>query len=178
MTNRLFRVILIKVMTQLFLPCEEQPNIKKTCVFTGHRELGEDFSPRKLKKEIKKLILEGVDTFLSGMAMGFDLIAAETVLSLKKKFTNVKLVACIPCYNQEKYFPEKDKTRYVKILKKADESVLLSDFYFKGCMQKRDKYMVERADVMITYCKKNLGGTAFTVKTFKKLKPFSQIVYL
>ncbi len=165
-------------MTQLFLPCEEEKNAIKTCIFTGHRQLDKDFSARKLKKEIKTLILTGVDTFLCGMAMGFDLIAGETVISLKKRFPFIKLVACIPCYNQEKYFSENDKKRYVSILEQSDERIFVSETYFKGCMQKRDKYMVERANVMIAYCKKSVGGTAFTVKTFEKSKPFSKIIYL
>ena len=60
----------------------------KKCAFTGHRQLGEDFSARKLKKEIKKMMEAGVETFYNGMAMGFDLIAAETVLKWKKKYCN------------------------------------------------------------------------------------------
>ena len=59
---------------------------KKSCAFTGHRQLGEDFSLKKLKKSIKTLIEQGVDTFYNGMAMGFDLAAAEMVLILKKKY--------------------------------------------------------------------------------------------
>ena len=165
-------------MKQLVLPTEEKQNTIKTCVFTGHRELDKDFSLRKLKKEIKNLIEKGVDTFLNGVAMGFDLISAETVLSLKKKYPFVKLVVCIPCYHQEKYFTEADKKRYTKVLKSADEKIYVSENYFRGCMQKRDKYMVERADVMVAYLKKEVGGTAFTVNAFKKKKPFANIVYI
>ena len=80
----------------------------KSCAFTGHRYLDGDFSARKLKKEVKKLVENGVEIFYNGMAMGFDLIAAETVLSLKKKYPLIKLVACVPCYGQEKYFSEED----------------------------------------------------------------------
>ena len=93
---------LLSTMQQLVLPSEEKLNTVKTCVFTGHRELGDDFSVRRLKKEIKALILQGVDTFLNGMAMGFDLISAEAVLSFKKKFPFIRLIACIPCYHQDK----------------------------------------------------------------------------
>ena len=71
-------------MEQLKLINEEKRI--KSCVFTGHRELGEDFSVRKLKKEIEKSILKGVEIFYNGMAMGFDLISAECVLKLKKKY--------------------------------------------------------------------------------------------
>lgn len=165
-------------MQQIFLPTEEKQNTPKTCVFTGHRELGDDFSLRKLKKSIKTLIESGVDTFLNGMAMGFDLVSAEMLLVVKKKYPFIKLVACMPCYHQEKYFTEKDKNRYAEILRQADEKIYVSEEYFNGCMQKRDKYMAERADVMIAYLKKPTGGTAFTVRTFKRIKPFAEILYL
>ena len=154
------------------------PNTEKACVFTGHRQLGEDFSKQKLKKEIKRLILEGVEYFYNGMAMGFDLIAAECVLEYKKNFPNIKLIACIPCYNQERYFSEADKKRYVKILKNADEAVVLADKYYSGCMQRRDKYMAERAKYMIAYCKKKEGGAAYTVKCFQKFHTDGKITFL
>ena len=156
---------------------QEEKQIK-TCVFTGHRELGPDFSKKKLKDEIKGLLLQGVDTFLCGMAIGFDLLAAETVLSLKRKNPQIRLVACIPCIGQEKYFSKADQKRYVFALQKADEKVILSDGYYKGCMQVRDKYMAERGDVMLAYCKKQEGGTAYTVRCFKKLHPDGEIIFL
>ena len=163
-------------MEQLSLFTETTPI--KTCVFTGHRDLQSDFSKRKLKAAIQQMIALGADTFLCGMAIGFDLVTAETILSLKKKNPSLKLVACIPCIGQEKYFSKADQKRYVTILKKVDESVILADSYYKGCMQVRDKYMVERADVMIAYCKKQEGGTAYTVRCFKKMHPHGKIIFL
>ena len=154
------------------------PENIKTCAFTGHRFLQEDFSLKQLKKIIKEVILRGVDTFYVGMAMGFDLYAAETVLSLRKKYKNIKLIACIPCYNQEKNFSIADKKRYVKILKKVDEQVFVSDTYYNGCMQKRDMYMADRADILIAYLKKDTGGTAFTVKYFQKKYPLKEKIFL
>ncbi len=148
------------------------------CTFTGHRELGEDFSARKLKRAIKKRMEEGVTVFLSGMAIGFDLIAAELVLELKKRFKEVKLIACVPCYGQERKYPAADKERYVELLQKADEVVTLSDHYFNGCMHARDRYMVDQADYLITYCKKDTGGTAYTVKYFLKTKDEENVTYL
>ena len=151
---------------------------KTSCAFTGHRKLENDFSLRKLKKIIKTLIEEGVTTFYAGMAIGFDLVAAEAVLALKKKYPSVKLVACIPCYNQEKTFPAEDQKRYVKILKKADEQVVLAEHYFSGCMQLRNRYMVDHADVLVAYCHAETGGTAYTVKYFKKQKPHNDILFI
>ena len=145
-----------------------QQNIPYTaCVFTGHRELGDDFSKKTLKKEVENLIKEGVTTFYTGMARGFDLIAGETILDLKKKY-DVKLIACIPYYGQEKNFIEKDKKRYADVLKKCDEKVLLSESYYKGCLLARNRYMADRSDCMIAYLRKEEGGTAYTLNYFKR----------
>ena len=163
-------------MLQMSIFSEERPI--KVCVFTGHRDLQSDFSKKKLKEAVKEVIDMGADTFLCGMAMGFDLIAAETVLSLKRKFPHIKLVACIPCVGQEKYFSNTDKRRYVVAVKKADERVVLSDSYYRGCMQARDRYMADRGDILITYCKKQEGGTAYTVHYFQKVNPEGKIIFL
>lgn len=149
-----------------------------SCAFTGHRFLESDFSERKLKKTINALIKKGVDTFYNGMAMGFDLLAAETVLAEKKKSPHIRLICCIPCPAQDKYFSEEDKERYAAVLEQADEQVLLSNFYFKECMLKRNRYMCDRADYLIAYCNKSTGGTAYTVRYFKKTKPDCEILYI
>ena len=140
----------------------------KSCVFTGHRQLDKDFSPKAMTDAIDQAVAQGVEIFYNGMAMGFDLLAAEYVLTLKKIHPCLKLIACIPCYGQEKAFPDEDKARYVAVLKRADEQVLLSQEYFRGCMQNRDRYMADRADMMIAYCRKKTGGAAYTVKYFSK----------
>ena len=87
-------------------------------------------------------------------------------------------MACIPCYNQEKNFSPKDKKRYVEILKKADEQILLSEKYYRGCMQVRDQYMADKADVLVAFCEKETGGAAYTLKYFKKKYPDKKIVRL
>lgn len=163
---------------QLFTTEGEQTADYTKCVFTGHRQFDDDFSKPRLKRVIERFIKLGVDTFYNGMAIGFDLCAAECVLSLKKKYPHVKMIACIPCYGQEKYFSEADKKRYVKILKKADESVTLSDHYYQGCMQVRDKYMVDHSECMIAYCNKTTGGAAYTVKLFQKTHPDGLILFV
>ena len=168
----------MKNQLTLFKTEKERFLSPSACVFTGHRQLGEDFSMRKLKKEIKKLMELGVESFYNGMAVGFDLIAAELVLELKKKFPATRLIACVPCYGQEKYYSETDKKRYAQILKNADEVVTLSDHYFNGCMQNRDRYMVNRTDIMIAYCKKEEGGAAYTVKYFLKTKNEDTIIFV
>lgn len=151
---------------------------EKVCAFTGHRSLEADFKQADLKEKIENLIKDGVIVFLSGVATGFDIIAAKMVISLKKEYPFIKLIACIPCLNQEKYFSDKQREEYYAVLEQADEKHVLSDRYYKGCMQKRNRYMADKADILTAYLKKNEGGTAYTVRYFEKNYPEKPIVFI
>ncbi len=154
------------------------PQPIKSCAFTGHRELLPDFDAAGLWDAIEGVIKKGAEVFYNGMAVGFDMLAAEAVLTLRKKYPHIKLVACIPFYNQEKYYNDTDKARYARILKEADEQVVLSESFSREAPLKRDRYMADQADVLIAYCKKSQGGTAYTVNYFKKKKPFHKIIMI
>lgn len=137
---------------------------QKTCSFTGHRQLDGDFDIAELKKILTEFIGEGYSAFLSGMAVGFDMIAAETVLQLKEQYPYLKLIACVPCAEQSRYFSAAEKSRYDRILKKCDEVKVLNTNYYRGCMQMRDRYMVDNSSLVIAYKRKNEGGTYYTLK--------------
>lgn len=149
-----------------------------SCVFTGHRDLGADFSKRVLKKKIKYFLDKGVRTFYNGFALGFDTEALKVLYPFKKKYPDIKIVACIPCLEQDKMFNEKQKKEYRELLEKADEKVLVSKVYSRDCMLKRNRYMAELADCMIAYCKREKGGTAYTVNYFRKVNPGGEILFL
>ena len=150
----------------------------KSCAFIGHRTIEEDFSPKKLWETIERYIQNGATDFYNGMAQGFDLLAAEATLMLKRRYPKVRLIACIPCYNQERAYSDTDKARYVAILQKADEKILLSEEYHRGCMLIRNQYMVDHADALIAYSKKETGGAAYTVKYCQKKYPEKEIIYI
>ncbi len=155
---------------------QTQPLI--SCAFTGHRDLGEDLRKKEIEKEIVSLIKEGVCIFYNGGAKGFDLLTAEIILRLKKKYTQIQLVLCIPCLDQEKYYAEEDKKRYLKIYEKADKKIVISEVYTKYCMLKRDRYMADQADVLFVYQRKETGGTAYTVRYFMKKYPYKRMVFI
>lgn len=137
--------------------------VATTCAFTGHRDVGEDLDIQILEELIKTLIDGGTETFLDGMARGFDLIAAETVLKMKKEFPNIRLIACVPCRGQEKYFCEEDKKKYYSVLESCDEIKILSEKYYKGCMLTRNRFMVDNCSKVIAYERNGDGGTDYTV---------------
>lgn len=138
-------------------------DIEKTCAFTGHRNVGDDLDINALTELVQTLIDKGVDTFLDGMARGFDLIAAQVVVKLKEKNPQIKLIACVPCPNQEKYFSDEDKEIYYSVLEKCDEVKILSERYYKGCMHTRNRFMVDNSSKLIAYDRAEDGGTVYTV---------------
>ena len=152
-----------------------------SCCFTGYRpeKFGFELSPEnalynkftsKLYEKIVDIAETGVTTFFSGMAMGFDILAAEAVLDVIKLRGDlgIRLVACVPYADQAKAFPPEWKERYDRILSECDEVVLLSERYFRGCYQARNRYMVDHTDFVITYYDGSPGGTKDTVKYAEK----------
>lgn len=140
---------------------------EKTCCFTGHRSIPkEDYSiiKERLKKEIIKLIEQGVCYFGAGGALGFDTIAAQTVLELKEVYPNIKLILVLPCKNQTYRWQEKDKEIYEDIKRKCDKYVYISEEYSSQCMLKRNRHLVDNSNFCICYLTKKQGGTAYTVK--------------
>lgn len=139
------------------------------CAFSGHRVLKSDFDNQLLYRVTENLIRTGTEEFLCGMARGFDLAAAQCVLELKKNY-DIKLVACIPCLTQSESFSKKDREIYEKVIENCDEKVILSENYYRGCMQVRNRYLVENCDVLVCYLREESGGTFYTVKYAEELE--------
>ncbi len=144
----------------------------KTCCFTGHRELPTGWGRWKLTTKLKKTIVEqignGIQFFGAGGALGFDTLAAQTVLKLKKKYPDIKLILVLPCLTQTRGWPAADVEEYERIKDQADKVVYTSQEYFKGCMHKRNRHLVDNSSVCICYLTKEKGGTAYTVNYAKE----------
>ena len=144
--------------------------IEKTCCFTGHRDLIDDTQIIKsnLKNEIIKLIKKDVIYFGAGGARGFDTLAAQTIIELKQTYPQIKLILILPCKNQTLKWSEKDISSYEYLKSKADKIVILSDKYYNGCMQARNRHMVNHSKYIICYKRKTSGGSAYTVNYANK----------
>lgn len=146
----------------------------KRVAFTGHRDLEKyaDFSAKKLYETIEECIEHGATEFYCGMARGFDLLAAECVLSLKKLYPNIKLAAYVPYEKQYEKMNDEEIARYSHVVKYADKelSKVFFENYVKWCMAYRNDRLADVADVLICFLRKERGGTAYTVKKFIKKK--------
>lgn len=139
---------------------------ENTCCFTGHRKIApaqQKIVAVRLRDTVEKLILGGFTDFLAGGALGFDTMAAQCVLSLKEKYPHIKLVLVLPCVTQTKDWSVKDILIYENIKQQADKVVYTSQEYTRGCMFKRNRYLVDHSSVCVAYLTGNKGGTAYTV---------------
>lgn len=136
-------------------------NRSTTVAFTGHRTYRNEADPA-LRELIRALYDEGFRTFLSGMATGFDLAAAEAVIALGEELPELRLVAVIPFAEQGAGYAAATRRRYEQIVERADERITLSATYYKGCYQVRNRYLVDHAAVLIAWYNGSSGGTQQT----------------
>ena len=152
----------------------------KTVAFTGHRPEKlpwgtNDNSPEgalfkfRLREALEYLIGRGYVNFLSGAARGFDTIAAEIVISLREVYPWVRLTVVLPCADQAARWNAEDKRRWENIVHNSDHVETLAPMYDKSCMFRRNRYLVDNADlVLAAYHKGSTGGTAMTVDYARK----------
>ena len=142
----------------------------KTCCFTGHRiiKITPDLVQR-LRDTIIDVNEHGVTDFYDGGAIGFDMLAAETVIELKSEHTDIKLHLLLPCppEEQKKGWSKSQSARYEMILNAADSVTVVSEHYTKECMKRRNQQLVELADCCICYCTNPRSGTGQTVRMAK-----------
>lgn len=138
----------------------------KTVCFTGHRKIPTEEVPT-VKANLRKVLIDSIENgycyFGAGGAIGFDTLAANAVLELKKLYSNIKFILVLPCVEQTKGWDRTDIIEYNKIKSKSDKIVYTSEHYFRGCMQKRNRHLVDNSSLCICYLTQKIGGTAYTV---------------
>ena len=140
---------------------------ESSCCFTGHRpeklSMPIEILRLRIERAIDTAIAEGYTTFITGMARGTDIWAAEIVLEKKRNNKAVCLVCAVPHPGFEKRWKMYERYRYHNILRNADEVVTVNDRYFAGCYQVRNKYMVDRSSLVIAVFGGRPSGTKNTV---------------
>lgn len=143
----------------------------KACCFTGHRKIPPQYRAKiyaDLQAEIIRLHKSGVVYFLCGGALGFDTLAAQAVLELRRKYPKIKLLLILPCKDQTRGWPAADRIIYENIKKACDGFRYVCDRYTQGCMQIRNRRLVECSTCCVCYLTRRTGGTAYTVAYAKQ----------
>lgn len=143
----------------------------QTCCFTGHRQIPPMERPgltAKLERSVMELYRRGILYYGAGGAVGFDCLAAQTVLRLRESCPDMKLILVLPCPNQTRGWRAEDVAEYERIKKQADKVTHVSQQYTRDCMFKRNRHLVDNSGFCICYLTKNNGGTAYTVDYAKR----------
>lgn len=142
-----------------------------TCCFTGHRALPPEERGAiayQLEQTVIMLIQAGIRFFGAGGARGFDTLAAQTILKLRRKYPHIKLILVLPCLSQTQGWWDEDIKVYESIKTAADKVTYTSEKYTQGCMHKRNRHLVDHSSICVCYLTEDRGGTAYTVNYAKK----------
>lgn len=150
----------------------EQEKRLHRCCFTGHRpeklNLPEQAVISALEREIRSAISDGFHVFITGMARGVDIWAAEIVLRIRdRQQLPVKLICASPYEGFELGWRQDWKMRYNRIIKDADLIRFISPGYDKGCFQRRNIWMVNHSARVIAVFNGEPGGTRNTIEYAK-----------
>ncbi len=140
--------------------------MEKILCFTGHREIPstEYLALRdRLYDTLEEKIAQGYTCFRAGGAVGFDTLAALNVLLLRKKYPHIRLELILPCPSQTRGWSQNDEMLYQQIREQADSYRYVSQTYYRGVLQVRNRALVEGADACVAYLRfSHGGGTAYT----------------
>jgi len=135
-----------------------------TACFTGHRKINSQYYNRinpspdwlSLKNYLNKVVTSlikdhSVDHFITGLAIGVDMLGAESV-AICRAFTPgpVKLTGAMPFPSQGSRWPEPTRNHWENTKGLCNELVSVSpDPYHPSKMQIRNEWMVDRSDYVI-----------------------------
>ena len=144
----------------------------KTVCFSGHRGFKDPKAEieKKLETAVRECIDKGAECFITGGAIGFDTLAARTIIRLREEFPQIKLILALPCPPQAQTlkWSAPQVAEYREILDLADDVRILSQTYTQSCMLDRNRYMVDNSSTLIHYLRSNRGGTSYTVSYAQK----------
>lgn len=153
---------------------DESEKRKRRVCFTGHRPekltIPNDIIKKRLLEEIITSINEGYRVFISGMARGTDIWAAEIILKIKTTNNDIKLICAIPYKGFESNWSTSWQLRYKDILSGADLIRYICPNYSKNCFQIRNQWMVDHSAKVIAVYNGTKGGTLNTIQYANKHK--------
>ncbi len=140
-----------------------------TVAVTGHRppRLGgyTDAVERRLARVAEAVLSELAPArVLTGMAQGWDLAIAEAC-----DRATIPFVAVLPFPGADARWPDAQRRRLRALLERAAEVVRLSESPSPGAYHRRDRWMVERAELLVALWDGSRGGGTFsTVRSAEK----------
>jgi len=137
------------------------------CCFTGHRpeklRATEAEVVALLRDAIQQALDDGFKTFITGMARGVDIWAAEIVLAFRKTNPDIHLICALPHPDFEARWHDDWKARYRAILQQADLVRTICPEFKMAAYMERNKWMVDHSARVIAFYNDEPGGTQKTL---------------
>lgn len=90
------------------------------------------------------------------------------MLSLRGLHPQLRLILVVPCPDWYTPWPPEDRRRYARLCAQADKVVAVGERYEPGCMQRRNRYLVDNSAVCVGFCESDTGGAAYTLSYAEK----------
>lgn len=167
------------------------PDIKKTLCISGHRrnkiipymdnilysEITCSAVKLMLYRYIDMAVECGYEIFISGLAGGTDLWAAEYILEKKKRSSRIKLISMMPFLKHAEFFSGQDRRVLAEVEKNSDYLVTVNenpDIIYGKCVSEncspdlyrdRNYSMVDKSSAVIAFYdnKSGFSGTSQTI---------------
>lgn len=151
-----------------------------TACFTGHRltslpkEYSHPLRVRMMQSLIALRVIEaaraGYRTFITGMALGADMLFADSVLDHAdaNPELGIRLVGVSPFAGEERRLSPEELTRYNSVKDRCHAFITLSSGYYNGCFAARNRFMVEHSSLLIALYHHDRSGTSQTINMAKR----------
>lgn len=136
----------------------------KICCGFGHRNVFKDIKS-ELEKTIEDAIDKGCDTFYTGAMGEFDSMFSSAVRAAKHSHPEVKLICVKPYLTKEL---QESKEYYYSMYDDIIIPTELADTHYKSIITKRNKWMIDQSDIIITHTIRDYGGAYTAMKYAKK----------
>ena len=145
---------------------ETEKRMHRAC-FTGHRPekltRNEKVIKIDLEKEIRQAVADGLNVFITGMARGVDIWAAQIVLQLRGEGYGIRLICACPYDGFETGWSQEWQQQYKEILSAADFVKYVCEGYSRSCFQIRNEWMVNHSARVIAVFNGEKSGTKNTI---------------
>lgn len=138
------------------------------CTFAGHREDCPSYVALKLQDVLELLIKQDHEFvfFVGGMG-AFDALCARTVRLIRRKHPEkqIDLILVSP------YMTQSINTNKGLLQEVYDDILIpmeLAGYHYKSAIQKRNRWMVDHAQYLISYTPHHFGGAYRTVNYAKR----------
>lgn len=131
------------------------------CMFAGHREVLHKDVEESVERELHELMEQDSEfCFYVGRDGEFDALCAQAVRRLKQQYPEkqIRLILVEP------YMKQSINTEGEWLRSRYDDIIIpepLLGIHYKAAIQRRNQWMIDHSQILITYVRKDHGG-AFT----------------